>query len=152
MEGCRMYNENGSIEASKSCYDNTLTLSNAGVVLIDTCKRIIKVNDTISNLLKKDKGRFHGQKLGNGLNCLHSDAPGGCGNSKFCFDCKLRNAIEEVLTNEIDIKARPLSFEFRSKKQTKKIDFRLNSSLVNFKNAPHIILIISKIRDVPQEC
>ncbi|MFI4912289.1 MAG: ATP-binding protein [Sedimentisphaeraceae bacterium JB056] len=122
-----------------------------GMLLIDSCRRIIKTNIAFSKLIGKSKDEFLGEKLGNGINCFSSKVAGGCGSSNDCFECKIRRAIEDTLKTEREIKNIELSKTLMIDGKRKRFFFSLNTSLIKFNNTQHIILAISDITETKQE-
>jgi hypothetical protein len=141
-----MYGEN--TERSESSIDglsfkNRLESDSVNVMLIDHCNRIIKINNNLSKLLSKTNDRLIGQKFGNALSCINSHTIGGCGNGKYCYKCKIRNAVESVLKSEQEIQNIEVTKTLLIGDVPEKFRFLLNASLVDFNEMPHILIILS---------
>jgi hypothetical protein len=117
------------------------------VMLVDHCGRIIRINNNLSKLLGKTSDRLIGQKFGNAFNCMNSHAIGGCGNGRNCYRCKIRNAIEDVLKNEREVRDVEINKTLMIGDTPEKFRFLLNAGLVDFNEMPHVLIILSQMPD-----
>ncbi|HEX9062167.1 MAG TPA: ATP-binding protein, partial [Clostridia bacterium] len=78
----------------KAIFDN----APIGMIIFDNCLLIDRVNNSALQIFKKQREEIIGKRFGDELSCSGS-MPDGCGNGKYCMDCRFRNALREVLEN-----------------------------------------------------
>ncbi|MFA6148562.1 MAG: PAS domain-containing protein [bacterium] len=70
----------------------------SAVLIVDDDVRILDYNVAGAALLGPDRRLQYMKRGGEALHCIHSDeTPGGCGKSKHCADCIVRNTVTDAL-------------------------------------------------------
>jgi len=69
-----------------------------GMMLIDKCTTVKRVNNATKQMLNKDYQEIINQRFGDALGCMNTISSGkGCGNGPACESCRLREAIDTIL-------------------------------------------------------
>lgn len=70
----------------------------AGVILLGKDARVLSANENILRYSGNTSEEVIGKRIGESINCIcYQDSENGCGNSKKCFDCKLRMAVADAI-------------------------------------------------------
>ena len=67
------------------------------VILVDKSNLILTANEQAKTRLQKSYRDIESWQTGEVLDCVHSKDLGGCGNTKACTACAIRNAISETM-------------------------------------------------------
>jgi hypothetical protein len=101
-----------------SCYSKIMTehgfnlqkflnMLDAPVFLVDEDVNVLAVNTLASTAVKKPIKKTRGQLCGNVLECINAFLPEGCGKTKDCPDCTIRNSVNETYKTGTQITRRP---------------------------------------------
>lgn len=69
-----------------------------GIAFIDEDLYLTKVNQVMLQMIGKPVEEVVNKRPGEGLCCIHSRNPAGCGSGPMCKSCPLRTAVQEVLS------------------------------------------------------
>ena len=86
------------LEAANSQLQALFDVANVGILLLDDCGAVKRVNNTLSRWIGKDLPTNGERQPGDLLGCVHAiDGQGTCGTTTHCSGCPIRNAFESVL-------------------------------------------------------
>lgn len=88
--------------------------------------KIITANEDLLQFVNKSLDEVAGQLGGDVMDCVYADEPGGCGQTYFCSDCPIRNAV--LKTVETKIPQKDIDVEMLLLSGDKSIKTRLNIS------------------------
>ena len=102
----------------RSCYDRILAnhgfsirkfldMLDAPVFLVDDDVNILAANHLALTTVKKPVSQVIGIICGTVLECINSCLPEGCGKTKSCPDCTIRNSVNETYTTGHAVTRRP---------------------------------------------
>jgi PAS domain-containing protein len=90
----------------------------SAVFVVDQDVRIQEYNAAAADLLAADKKTILKNRAGDILHCIHSnDVPEGCGRSRFCKDCIVRNSVAEAFQGKRVVRRRARMEIFRDEKK-----------------------------------
>ncbi|MEA3306406.1 MAG: hypothetical protein U9Q34_01305 [Elusimicrobiota bacterium] len=97
------------------------------VLLIDDDARCLVSNNTASKTLEKELASIEGFLCGNIIGCVHAKEPGGCGKTKFCSDCELRNIIKDTFETGKSHLKKEVYLNIQTKKGIEKTQFFIST-------------------------
>lgn len=69
----------------------------APVLVVNSAGEVALANNQALNLLGKSLEQVKGYRGGDVMECAHAALPGGCGNTKHCVACTIRNNVMQTL-------------------------------------------------------
>ncbi len=100
------------VKIKESTFKKMFNSAPVVMVILNKNSKILDINKTGLELLKKDASKALGLRGGDFLNCINASLnKQGCGNSKHCSSCVLNNAVNDSIL---------------LKKHTNKSDFKIN--------------------------
>ncbi|MCX7746670.1 MAG: PAS domain S-box protein [Clostridia bacterium] len=119
-----------------------------GMIVLDEKRFVRQVNDATTKVFDENLENILGKKFGNAFNCVNSmDNEAGCGESKQCNVCKLRNAIESVLNTQEAVRGIEIETFFFIKGQLKSFWFRISLVPIVIDAKEHLMIVIDDITD-----
>jgi hypothetical protein len=90
-----------------------LDLLDAPVFLVDDDVNVLAANTLAIEVVKKPVAQIQGNICGKVLECINAPLPDGCGKTRFCPDCTIRNTVNETHTTGHRVDRRPAVFSRR---------------------------------------
>lgn len=87
--------------------DKFLNQLNAPVLMVNPQGEILLANDQALQFLDKDLDSVRGFKGGDVMECAYAKLPQGCGNTKHCVACTIRNNVLETFKTGRSLKRVP---------------------------------------------
>jgi len=126
-------------------FENTPVIS----FLVDKDVRIIKTNHTGKKFFEKACNELTGMLAGNAIQCLNAVSNNGrCGQTGFCTNCVIRNAVNYTFKTQKTTYRNEGSFCVSNEKNIKAMDFLISTSPI-FNNGVNTVLL--SIEDITNE-
>ncbi|MBU1342231.1 MAG: HAMP domain-containing histidine kinase [Proteobacteria bacterium] len=122
----------------------TQLISDAFAIL-NTHRQIIYCNATLINVLGiDDPEKIYGLRLGEALNCIHSnETESGCGTTAFCKYCGAVNAMVKSQNEPDTLKEE--EFRLVAGKENQSFDFRIRAKTLELLNGIFTVVIVNDI-------
>ena len=118
------------------------------IFLVDDDVQILGYNLAASQMLAQDPEMVIRQRAGEILHCLHAtEAPGGCGRSKACQDCLVRNSVYESLRGQRVVR-RKFKMELGPEGLSKEIYLLVTTAPFNSQGNSLVLLILEDISEL----
>lgn len=114
--------------------------------LVDKDVRILKTNHSGKRFFKKTGSELSGMLAGNAIQCLNAVSNNGrCGQTGFCTECVIRNAVNYTFKTQKAIYRNEGSFHLSNEKNTKAMDFLISTSPIVYNGSNAVLLSIEDI-------
>ncbi|WP_292370460.1 response regulator [Methanoregula sp. UBA64] len=136
-------------EQSVDSYTRIFATIPVGLLLLNADLEIRQASEVIARMVLREPADIIGEQAGAGLGCIHSrEVPEGCGHSRYCPDCPLRNGVRKVLANDISVRDAiiPLTLLIGGKPTDRLL--RVNAGPVILKNARYVIVAIDDVTSI----
>lgn len=118
------------------------------LLVVDFDFNVYHLNSTASLVFGSEVENSLGKKGGELLHCINSDdVYEGCGWSRFCKDCVIRNSINQAVTGG-RIFQKKTKLEISKEGEIKEIDFLVTSSTFEFEDSSYVLLILENISEL----
>ena len=118
------------------------------IFLVDDDVQILGYNLAASNLLAQDPEMVIGHRAGEMLRCLHAtETTAGCGRSKACQDCLVRNSVYESLRGRRVVR-RKTKMELGPEGLSREIYLLVTTAPPNFQDNSSVLLILEDISEL----
>jgi hypothetical protein len=108
---------------------------------------ILEYNSAAAELIGADKEQVLRKRAGEILNCLHaSETPEGCGHSKSCPDCVVRQAVEAACKGRA-VTRKWTDLDLVRKGKLAKTKLRVTAQPVSYENQSLVLLILEGLND-----
>lgn len=97
----------------------------AGMIIFDHNSKAIQANEVIKQYVGKDLRDIYGKRLGQILNCINSIKKEECGQENNCYLCKIRQAIDSAIANDMSTSNIELKMSVHSNNQEYDVWFRV---------------------------
>ncbi|NLF44380.1 MAG: PAS domain S-box protein, partial [Bacteroidales bacterium] len=114
--------------------------------LVDKDVRILKTNNSGQKFFEKAGSELNGMLAGNAIQCLNAVTNNGrCGQTNFCADCVIRNAVNYTFKTQKPIYRNEGSFHVSNEKNIKAMDFLISTSPIVYNGINTVLLSIEDI-------
>jgi PAS domain S-box-containing protein len=102
-----------------------------GMLLVDADRIVTHANDAIRQTFRREYAQIIGQRVGMALGCVNSaHDQRGCGHSRDCAGCSLRNAVDGVIESGRSIRGVEKRLTFRGEKEETTLWVRMSAEPV----------------------
>lgn len=118
-------------------------------MILNANRQLVYANTNLIRFLEIEEDQMPlGERLGNLLNCIHSEEePSGCGTTEACRFCGIVNAVlESQLSGKSVVKEARIT-AFLNKEEVISYDLKIKASPLQFQNQVFTILSINDISD-----
>ncbi|MFA5331079.1 MAG: response regulator [Methanoregula sp.] len=136
-------------ERSLDTYAKIFSTIPVGLILVNENLEIRQASKTLARMILREPADVIGEQAGAGIGCIHShEVPEGCGFSRFCPDCPLRNSIKKILETGISAhdKIFRLTLLIGGKPDERMI--RVNAGPVVLDNSRYVIVAIDDVTSI----
>jgi PAS domain-containing protein len=118
--------------------------------VVDSDIRIHGYNEAASTLLGRDVGEVLSKPGGKMLNCINqAESPRGCGHSKDCGDCAIRNSVNEAIAGRKVFRQKCQMRVVRSGK-TQDLHLLVTASPFSFDDTTYALVLLEDINELIQ--
>lgn len=121
-----------------ACYNRILTshgfnvrkfvdLFDAPVILVDADVRILEANSLAIAAVGKPVAQVKGTLCGDMIDCVNAFLPEGCGNTRTCPDCTLRDSVNQTYATGDPVTRRPAVVTRRAGNTEEHLHFRVTT-------------------------
>jgi PAS domain-containing protein len=112
------------------------------VFVVDQDVTIVEYNSAAARVMGAPKRRTINRRAGDVLHCLHStEAPGGCGCSRFCSNCLVRKAVRASWKGKKVVRQRT-TMELVSDGKPCKMEVKVSTTPFKFHTHVFILLVL----------
>ncbi len=117
------------------------------LMLVNSEGRVVKINQTGLDILKKTKDSIIGMPLGVVFNCINAwnNSEVVCGYGKNCHHCSIRNLFTDTYKNGIKHYQKEGSLEIKSGLESKKKELLVSTSKINVNSENYILITVDDI-------
>jgi|GEM_PF-878742 len=121
--------------AGNGLFSNIFQYSPIGLVLVDSNTMLYKANKYMFDSFELKAREVIGERFGNVFGCSSvAESRFLCGEAEECKDCKLRNGVQRVLSEQITIEGFEIGHDFQINGRTVTKWFTLSASPVTYGN------------------
>lgn len=127
--------------SSNNLFTNIFEYSPIGLVLVDSDTRLYKANKYMFDCFKLKPREILNERFGNVFGCSTvSESRFLCGEHDGCKDCKLRNGVTKVLTENTNLEGLDLGHDFEINGRTVTKWFTVSASPVQYGNNRYALI------------
>lgn len=136
-------------EHSADTYAKIFSTLPVGLLLLNEDLVIQNASEALTRMVLREPADVIGEQAGAGIGCIHShEVPGGCGFSRVCPDCPLRNGVRSVLETGISARDRIIRLTLLIGGTPKERLLRVNAGPVVLDNARYVIVAIDDVTSI----
>jgi sigma-B regulation protein RsbU (phosphoserine phosphatase) len=121
----------------------------AALFLTDEDVRLQEFNNSLQKLFCKPEGELINQLCGNALGCAFAVEEGNpCGETSHCTDCRLRNAIQKALVENVPTFKARLHRNFYINGKSIPKHFMFSAQRVSFNTETMVLVVIDDITEI----
>jgi signal transduction histidine kinase len=126
---------------------------NSAVFIVDKNLKITNVNNVFFSIFNVDsKKDVIGELFGNAIDCLNlEDNKFKCGETPYCNDCDIRNAINKAIRKKEEINRKTIEKEIKVDKDIIKKYFQFTIKHLNYSGNEMAIIIIDDITELENQ-
>jgi PAS domain S-box-containing protein len=135
-----------AIERERLNLQRIFDTAQAGMLLIDEDGPVTRVNKAIARLVRKEAADILNHRMGDSLCCIHAAcAADGCGSTKACPDCPIREAFSRVLRTGETIQGMEAPFRLVIDGRERDFYFSISASPILLNEKKHALLTLMDI-------
>jgi PAS domain S-box-containing protein len=116
------------------------------MLVLDEETTIVRANRAAAQFAGKTAEELCGKRPGEALGCCHStEDPCGCGFSRSCMNCSLRNAIKRVISCEVPPHGIEAAFDFAEGGAARRVWLRMGAEPTELDGRRHVIVSLDDI-------
>ncbi len=133
---------------NKDYLEQILDLSPVMLLVSDKDVRILDANKAAENILGKSGESPKGNRCGDLIRCVHAlEAEGGCGTSKFCPDCVIRNSVKKALQGK-QIVRQYQSMRLQDEKRERPFHVQVSAAPIKVEGKDLVLLTLEDVTEL----
>lgn len=118
------------------------------VFVVDDDVRILDFNVAAGKLLAADRSQVLRERGGEVLNCIHAtETPQGCGHSRACGDCVIRNSVRRAFRGE-RMQQQKTRMEIQTAQGVQSVEMLITAAPVELEGEGRALLILEDVTEL----
>lgn len=116
-------------------------------VILNPARQIVRANQRLAGLIRRDADSLVGERVGDALACVHAaEAPNGCGTTEHCRVCGAARAIEQAAASERQA-TQECRISATAEQGPAALDLRVWATPVSVGGAPYLVVAMRDTSD-----
>ena len=116
--------------------------------LVDKNIQLLDYNTAAAKLLQAERSEVLKKRGGDVLHCLNAiKSPAGCGQTRACRDCVIREAVDAAMTGE-SVRRQQAFMELQTPEGLMQMDILITTSPVDLEGERRVLLILENIAEL----